>query len=463
MRIFGKEVSIPFFSKANRPVLSGVDGGFGGSGFWIREPYSGAWQNNDPMRAEDLLSYFAVFSCITLIASDISKLSPKLLRNTGDDIWSETTSPAFSPVLRKPNRYQNHIQFKEWWILSKLLYGNMFALKQRDERGVVVALYVLDPRRVQVLVAPDGSVYYSLNTDDLNNLPQAIVVPAREIIHDRMNCIYHPLVGVSPLYAAALAASQGLTIQSDSKSFFKNGARPSGILSAPSAISDQTASRLKSHWESNYSGMNSGKVAVLGDGLKFEAMRSNAVDSQLIEQMKWLPTQICSVFHVPPFKVQIGDFPSGQSIENLNLIYYSDCLQSHIESMELCLDEGLSLPSDITVQLDLDGLIRMDSKTQYDVLGNGIKNMILAPNEARAKVNLKSKPGGDQIWLQQQNWPMETLAERNSASAADIPGATPSSTSPSNETPSDQAMFFDIQNAKILASFLHKELTINED
>jgi phage portal protein BeeE len=59
-------------------------------------------------------------------------------------------------VLRKPNRYQNRIKFVETWIASKLLHGNAYILKERDNRGVVVALYVLDPHRVKPLVAPDG-------------------------------------------------------------------------------------------------------------------------------------------------------------------------------------------------------------------------------------------------------------------------------------------------------------------
>ena len=97
-------------------------------------------------------------------------------------------------------------------MISKLLWGNTYVLKDRDERGVVTALYVLDPARVKPLVAPDGSVYYELQTNDLAGMPTTtapLVVPAREIIHDRWNCAFHPLVGLSPLYACGGAAQQG--------------------------------------------------------------------------------------------------------------------------------------------------------------------------------------------------------------------------------------------------------------
>src|SRR5690606_16668747 len=201
-----------------------------------------------------------------------------------------------------------------------------------------------DPQRVTPLVAEDGSVYYQLAQDNLSGV-QAInvTVPASEIIHDRMNCLFHPLVGISPLYACGLAAAQGLSIQSQSRKFFNNGSRPSGVLTAPGSISDETAARLKEAWETKFTGDNAGKVAILGDGLKYDAMVMKSSDAQLIEQLKMTAEMVCAAFHVPAFKVGIGAMPTYQNGETLNGIYYSDCLQSMIEQMEACLDEGLGL------------------------------------------------------------------------------------------------------------------------
>ena len=44
-------------------------------------------------------------------------------------------------------------------------------------------------------VSDDGSIFYELKADNLSGLEQQIMVPAREIIHDRFNCVFHPLVG----------------------------------------------------------------------------------------------------------------------------------------------------------------------------------------------------------------------------------------------------------------------------
>jgi len=228
------------------------------------------------------------------------------MRKDKDGIWVEQDgADAISRVLRRPNRYQNHVQFKQWWQVSKQTQGNAYGLKRKDAAGNVEAIYILNPDLVTPLVADDGSVYYQLGQDNLAGVQQGITVPASEIIHDRMNCLYHPLVGVAPIYAAAIAAGIGVSIQKNTLQFFGNAAMPGGILVAPGNISKENAERLKDQWQSGYTGPNAGKVAVLGDGMKFEPLGRNAVDSQLIETLKWSDERVCSVFHVPAYRPRL--------------------------------------------------------------------------------------------------------------------------------------------------------------
>jgi HK97 family phage portal protein len=419
------------------------------SGGWfsiIRDWYSGAWQNNDEINVDTVLAHHAVYSCITLIANDIGKLRPRIVEQDSDGIWSETYSEMWNPLLRKPNRHQNHIQFKQWWITSKLLHGNTYALKGRDSKGNIIALYLLDPLRTQVMVAPDGSVFYHLQPDNLSGIPETgLSVPSSEIIHDRMNCLFHPLIGVSPLYAAGNSAALSLNILKNSDKFFKNASRPSGILTAPGSISPQSAESLKTYWQENFTGDNAGKVAVVGDGLKFESMRMNAVDSQLIEQLKWNSEVVCSTFHVPPYKIGVGAMPAYNNIEALNQEYYGQSLQVLIEEMEESLDFGFGLESRrngkmLGVELDLDGLLRMDTATLIDTMGKGVTNAIMTTDEARRRLDLKKVKGGDVIWRQQQYYSLSALHERDQHDPfKDSPGK---SEAVSEEELADQAAEF---------------------
>lgn len=424
-------------SSAKQKTLSPVDSR-GGWFPWIREPYSGAWQNNDEWTVQSVLENPTVYSCITLISTDVGKLPFLLMEKDSQGIWIERTNPKITPLLKKPNRFQNHIQFKTWWIMSKLIWGNTYVLKERDQSGVVIRLYILDPSRVQVLVTDFGDVYYQLNQDVLSGqVITSVTVPASEIIHDRMNCLFHPLIGVSPLFAGGLAASQGLKIENDSSSFFANGASPGGVLTAPGSIGKDTADRLKAHWDANYTGTNAGKVAVLGDGLHYEPMRMKSTDAQLIEQLRKSDEAICSVFHVPAYMVGVGPVPSQSNIEALTQDYYSKCLQILIESMELCLDEGLDVPDRQGIELDLDVLFRMDTITMIRMLSEGIQGCVFTPNAARKRVNQPPLPGGDTVYMQQQNYSLEALSKRDAREDPFATGSSSASPAPTEEPEDD--------------------------
>lgn len=438
MRIFGYELTVG--RRQVRGGASPVMSGRRGSGWLtIQEPYTGAWQRNDELRADTVVSYGPVYSCVSLIASDIGKLNLRLVAVDDNGIWSAVESTAFSPVLRKPNRYQTRIKFVEYWITSKLIHGNAFILKQRDQRGVVTALYVLDPTKVTPFVTPSGDVYYQLHRDDLSGVRDPedggpLFVPASELIHDPMVCLFHPLIGVSPIFACGLAASQGLQIQGNSAVFFANGSRPGGVLTAPGEIGDEAAARIKEYWQTEFSGANVGRVAVLGDGLKYENMAVNANDAQLIEQLGWSAKHIAGCYHVPAYKIGVGDYPHFNNVDALNLDYYSQCLQSLIESFELSLDEGLELPKPYGTEFDLDDLMRMDSASRTQTARDAIGSGAMGPNEARKRYfNLPPVEGGDTPYLQVQNYSLAALAKRDSGD----PFAKPEPAPPQEETNPD--------------------------
>lgn len=448
--------------KALTPYAGGSTTPYGGTsvGGWqtiIQEPFTGAWQRNmetiNPVLAG---TYYADFACKTLIARDIAKLPVRLMAMDKDGIWNAVSNPAYSPVLRKPNSYQTRNQFWESYFLSKLSHGNTYVLKERDQRGVVIALYVLDPRRVLPLIASDRSVFYALATDDLNINEEHVVVPAREIIHDRFNCD-HWLVGRPPIFAGGLAAMQGLQIQTMSARLFRNNAQPGGILTAPGDIEDADVERIKDHWQQKFTGENLGKVAVLGSGLKYEKMSLTAVEGQMIEQLKWTAENICSTYHVPPYMIGVGPEPAAGT-QDRTLRYYMQALQSLIEDAESCLDDGLSLTdvANLGVEFDIDNLLRMDTVSQADAAVKLVGGSIMTPNNGRKKFNLPPLPGGDTVYMQQQNYSLEALAKRD---AQDDPFKTAPAPSPqpSDEDDPDEGTIEEegvTEEDKALAAFL---------
>jgi len=438
MRILG--LPIPFTGE--HKALSSVPYGSSWGGYpIIHESYPGAWQQNVSINTDTATSFHADFACKTLIARDIAKLRVKLVEKDANEIWSETTNPAFSPVLRRPNDYQTRNQFWECWVLSKLSRGNTYVLKVRDNRNVVIALHVLDPTRVQPLVSDDGSVFYKVSCDNLACIRE-ITVPAREIIHDRMNCLFHPLVGTPPVFASGLASMLGLNAQRASALLFQNNSTPGGILTAPGEISEIQEQRIKEQWEQRFSRQNLGRVAVLSGGAKYEKLPMTNVEVQMIENLKWSAEVVCSVYHVPPYKVGVGALPSYNNVQALNVEYYSQALQSHIEEIEESLDHALGIGwgEGLGTEFDTETLLRMDSTTQIATIRDAVGAGVMAPNEGRGKLDLKPVKGGESPYLQEQNFSLAALAKRDAQEdpwASKTPAPAPA---PANDDNADKPM-----------------------
>lgn len=413
------------------PAGSSAVGGPGYSGF-IREPFSGAWQKNQALATRDgMLASSAVFSCVDLISSDVAKLRLKAVR-LQDGVWQEYSAPRFTNLLRKPNPYQTRLQFFKNWLSSKLTYGNTYILLSRNSAGAVVQMDVLNPRYVVPLIAPDGSVFYQCTMSPLQVSPlESLVFPSRDIIHDRGITSWHPLVGMTPIAACAASATLASAISNNSAAFFSNAARPSGILSAPGAISNETATRLKAQAEQDYSGSNAGRLMVAGDGLVYSAMTMTGADAQTIEQLKWTAEDVARCFHVPGHKIGLD---TGARTANSSAIYesmyYSDCLQYYLEAVEQLLDDAFAVPDSTGLRFDVTGLMRMDETARHAANAQAVGAGYMSPNEARATIGLPPVKGGDTPYLQQQNYSLNALASRDAngpfaQNAADRPQTAP--------------------------------------
>jgi HK97 family phage portal protein len=433
----------------------------------VRDWFPGAWQANLEIQSNlALTGYSPIYAACSRISSDVSKLGIDLLKEVEGEEEILEKAPKNSPywqVIRRPNRYQDRIQFIEHWLLCKLLHGNAYAYKQFDQRGICTDLHLLDPRSVRHRITDDGQVYYSCPRELLAQLPNGLdSIPSRFIIHDRGPTFWDKLIGVSPMVAAALSGTLGLKIQQQSAAFFGNMSRPSGLITGPKSIPPDEARRLKEGWQENYSGLRLGQTAVLGDGLTYQAMSMAAEASQLAEQLGISAVDVATAFGLPAYMLNQGPMPTSNNVAALEQQYYSRTLQSYIEKIELLLTEGLNVPDGYSVEFDLGGLMRMDPSSQMDYLTKGVQGMVLTPNEARADVNRRGVKGGNTIYGQHQDHSLAALDERDRSedpfgtakpAAAPAPPAAPAAAPPDGSSAEDAAKAVEALLEKAAARF----------
>lgn len=389
--------------------------------------------NDSSISFDDIVLSDVLFACLTMITNDVSKLPLNLIQSDDDNIQTVVNvRNQYNTLLNKPNHYQNIQQFIASWVMSKLKTGNTYVLKNY-KNNKIQSLFVLDADRVSVAITPSGEVFYRYRVDATRNLvdyyssivetdndKSTITIPSRFIIHDRFNTLKHDLVGVSPIAASMLSSTQNVRIQKFADNFFKNNSRPGGILTVEN-LDETKAKAISASWKEKFSNGGSGQLAVFGHDVKYTDLANagmSALDAQLVEQFNMSAKSICRTFHIAPHLVGVGDYPSFNNIESLNQSYYSQTLQTLLESIELCLTDGLEIGknsnSNLSVSFDIDALLRMDSESKINTLKTGVGSGIMSPNEARKRMNLKPVAGGDSVFLQQQNYSLEALSKRDS-------------------------------------------------
>jgi HK97 family phage portal protein len=366
-----------------------------------------------PNLAPPFLTFPAVFTSIDTISSDIARLPMRHFRRPEGGERIEVENSAALRVLEQPNGYQTRFDMMKQFIASQLYRGNAYLFAKRNRRYEIDELHVLYPDHVWPYRS-GGEVFYDVGAQPLAEIDARRMLTSRECLHHRMLTLADPLIGITPLMAAALSTSAGLAILQQSERFFNQMARPSGVLQTAGKLDPQKAQEIKERWNAVYKGPgNAGDVAVLEQGLEWKALAITAVDSQLIDQLRYTVEDVARVYRLPLF--MLGDLTkvSYNSSEQLVRIYHSGCLVAHMVAIEDRLSQFFGMTGRTEwLEFDTDYLFRTEMVARIEALAKSIQGGVRTPNEARAIEGLNSVPGGDAIFMQQQMVPVEVLAAR---------------------------------------------------
>jgi HK97 family phage portal protein len=368
----------------------------------------------------------AVEACVGAISQTIAML-PIAHWKENDKGGSERVKlSAVNRVLRRPNNYQTKADFFLNLVRSELLRGNGYALAQRNGRTEITALHIVNPSSLYPFVSEtDGSIFYQFADVPVGQDFEPVIQDlyrAEDVLHVRMHTPMHPLVGETPLLAAALAVDAGNAIAAATSAFHKNMSRPSGYLKVPGALKPDIVEALRGEWGAAYQGVSSGRVAVLQGGVEWEAMSMTAVDAAVIDSYKLSIADIARVYRVP--LAIIGDNTSTyNNTEVLMKFWLATGLGFMLEHIELALDVIFQLPEGEWIEFDTDYMQRADFAARIEGLVRGVQGGLFAPNEARAREGLPRVPFGDEPRVQSQVVPLSFASVNPGTAAPSAPAA----------------------------------------
>jgi len=399
---------------------------------WLPHEW-GAWNhwqmNQDPRSGAGINAM--VEACVSAYAQTVAMCPLVHWERLDNGGREQVTTSALSRIAIAPNDYQTRSDLLLNLVRSLYLDGNAYALALRNNRYEIASLHGMDPRLCRAEVI-DGEIFYELGGNPVIDgrvlslgLERAALrfVPARDVLHIKLNSVIDVLHGETPLCAAALAMAATNAALKQSISFSANQSRPSGILSTDQVLTKAKADELRSLWNEMSKGLNVGGVPILSAGLKFQPMAISNRDTQAAELIKANDAMIAQVFRVPMAIVGSEQQPMG-STEALMNFWIAGGLGFALDRVELAFDKLFGLPASEYSELDSSVLLRSNLKDKIEAFARGTIGGIYSPNEARAEFELPAAEAGDQPRVQQQVVPLSFAAE------PPAPPAAPSSPPP---------------------------------
>ena len=375
----------------------------------VSQPWN-VWQMFPSAGRADAGSYGPVYACWAILAQEVSRIPLKHLVFDDDGAATPVYNRAPARVLRVPNAYQTRSDFLMYLMRSLLSEGNAYARVTRNNRFEISALYPLNPRQCRPYKDPQtGDIYYQLSTGDEKD---PVWVPARDMLHIRLFTPTDPLIGETPLVAAALTVQAGTAINGQVASFFGNMARPSGIIRHPGTLQPDAIQRIKTRFKEASSNINAGDPIVFTEGMEWESLTMSAVDAELIASARFSQTQIAQIYRVPPF--MLGDMEQAKfaSVEAMTRWFVNSGLGFYLDHISDSLTKLFELPAGEEIEFDYEAaLFRSDFKEFMLALEVGTRSGVLSPNEARKMRRLPPVEDGDDPRVQQQLVPLSYGAE----------------------------------------------------
>lgn len=355
--------------------------------------------------SEDALSEATYFACMKVLSESVGKLPLKLLKHTErDGVISARDHPLWKITHDRPNPYMTSTTFWSTVEFNRNHYGNAYVWI--EGAGSNIRLWILPSKNVEVwydnarILADVPDVYYLYSGP--SNL---YYFSSEEILHFKSSNTLDGLIGISVQDQLKATIKAGSKSQRMLNGMYDSGFTAKAVLQYTGSLNDENAKAFVKGIE-NYA---KGKLKAEGIeniipiplGSSLTPLNVKLADNQFIEVKQYTALQIASAFGIKPS--QIGDYTKSSyaSAEAQQLSFYVDTLLYIVKQYEEELTYKLLTEKEIRegyyFKFNIDVILRADFATKVSTLSTAVNSFLMTPNEARAKLDLERKDGGDKL------------------------------------------------------------------
>jgi len=379
-----------------------------------RDPVIAAWFGGGTMSSSGMtvtpdtaMTVTAVYRAVGLLAQTYASLPIgvyKFTNNGGTE--RDMSHPLDYVITRKPNRWQTSFEWREMMAGHFAMRGRAYSEIISTGGAAVSELIPLHPDKVRPFRAPDGKLAFEYTPSE--GAP-------RIILQDEMHYLHGLTVGedgVTPLSPIAVAGREAIGLamatQTHSGKLFANGTRLGGLLKMPGHLADDTRRKeVVKSWNMAFGGVkNTGKTALLEDGMEWQSLGMTSEDAQIIETMQFSIADISRIFDgIPLHMLSELSKSTNNNIEHQGISFVTHTIRPGAvrreEAMERDLLFGRSAKTHC-IKYDLDGLMRGDAESRAAYYSSALQNGYLSRNEARIRegLNPSTNEGMDDFTVQ---------------------------------------------------------------
>ena len=327
----------------------------------------------------------AVYACVRVIAETIASLPLHVYKVTDTGSEKATQHSLYRLLHDEPNREMTSFILREAMLTHLLLWGNSYCQIIRTGRNQIDSLYPLLPDRMEVDRDSNCKLTYTYSTSE----GRIYRLAAEEVLHIP-GLGFDGVVGYSPIALEKNAIGLGLAAEEYGSKFFSNGARPSGILTHPNTVKNPKV--LRESWNAAYGGSsNSGRVAILEEGMKFETISMPNNEAQFLETRKFQVSEICRIFRVPPHLVGDLEHATFSNIEHQSISFAVHTIRPWLVRIEQAINRSLFSEKEkgrFYAQFNIDGLMRGAYKERMEGYAIARQNGWMSANDIRELENM---------------------------------------------------------------------------
>ncbi len=348
----------------------------------------------------------AVYACVRILSEAVAGLPLHLYKYNDSGGKSKAIEhPLYRLLHDEPNPEMSSFVFRETLMTHLLLWGNAYAQVLRNGKGEVLGLYPLMPNKMTVSRDEKGQLYYAYQVSQEENLKSKsvnVILKPSEVLHIP-GLGFDGLVGYSPIAMAKNAIGLGIATEEYGSKFFANGAAPSGVLEHPGTIKDP--SKIRESWQATFGGsVNSNKVAVLEEGMKYSPISISPDQAQFLETRKFQINEIARIFRVPPHMVGDLEKSSFSNIEQQSLEFVKYTLDPWVVRWEQSISRALFSEDEkktYFVKFNVEGLLRGDYQSRMNGYAIARQNGWMSANDIREleQLDLIPEDEGGNLYL----------------------------------------------------------------